>query len=303
MVGAFRRITSLVERGIIRVVEISGIPRSLSTAMGRCLNESSDASIFVNEPSHANDENDIDIPAGHVVGFVEQALPSAVGQLTVVSKNMANNLAPQVFRAWTDVCVGVVWCIRDPRVQIASVATRTANDLLFGYGSAQLEQSDLQHFHMSIVDEFLRNSFISTDYSKLGWRAIAAQFASCPSDQRSLVADASLFGRFPDRMLRYLCDGLGLLYRDRMVEHWSRPILNVNSMYSRIDDLSDAWVSDAVSAQGIRISTRAPLDAALLPLAMRRHLTKVAMPTYDMLMRAFFADNNIARYGLDECWS
>lgn len=290
LAGAFSRMSALLDRGDLRLVEIQAVPRSLSTALGRCLNEAGGASVFVNEPFNTP-AADIDSAAEHVLAWAEPALADAAGPVTVVSKNMARNLSSAPWGPWASACDAVVWCVRDPRVQISSLVTRTANDLLFGLGADRIEQRDLQPHHLEMVDRFLQNSPASTDFSKTGWHAIGARFASYPDDRRRVVADVSRFGQDPDRLLRYLCDGAGLRFERRMVRGWSRRFLNVNRAENPgVADSADAWISHAATSQGIQVPGREPLDIAVLPPAMRRHLLDVALPVYDTFMHAFHAD-------------
>lgn len=287
--------SSVVDRGVLRLVEIQAVPRSLSTALGRCLNESDDASIFINEPFNVPGA-DVESAARHVLALAEPAMLSAGGPVTVVTKNMASTLSPEVWASWADVCEAVVWCVRDPRVQISSLVTRTANDLLFGYGADRVEQGDLQVCHLTMVDDFLQRGPGSTDFAKTGWRAIGARLDSYPDDRRRVVADVSLSSGAPDRLLRYLCDGAGLQFDGRMVRGWSLGFFNVNRAdIPDLDDSADAWINRAAGSQGIQVPNRAPLDAAVLPPAMRRHLIDVALPIYDAFVRAFHADWRIAR--------
>ena len=50
----------------IKIIELQAVPGSMSTALGRCLNESEAASVCLNEPFNMNND-DPDIAAGHVI--------------------------------------------------------------------------------------------------------------------------------------------------------------------------------------------------------------------------------------------
>jgi len=291
----FSHMAALVEGGSIKIIELQAVPRSLSTVLGRCLNESGDTSVFINEPFNNMRNGDVNIAARHVVRSVEPVLSSAREPVVVVSKNMAQYLSASVFRTWIDACSAVVWCIRDPRVQISSLVTRLANDMLFGPGSDRLKQSDLPLSHplrspawpgiLAMVTEFLRNSRWSTDFSATGWRAIGAHFTDCVARQ-SFVADGSLFSRAPDRFLRYLCSSLGIEFRDGMIDGWREPFLNANQLDSHPDrrlDPAQAWIKHAATSSGIEATARVPLEVSILPAALRDHVFEVALPTYEML--------------------
>jgi hypothetical protein len=302
MHSSFSRMSALARDGLIKVIELQAVPRSLSTALGRCLNECGGTSVFITEPFNKSHQ-DRDVAAGHVIRSIEPVLPSASGPVIVVTKNMARYLSASVFRSWTDVCSAVVWCVRDPRVQISSLVTRMANDLLFGIGSNRLEPRDLQPSHLVMVTEFLQDSGLSTDFSKTGWSAIAAHYADCRGRRPSFVADGTLFSRVPDRFLRYLCDGLGVEFRARMINGWSRPFLNVDMLDNPgPDDTTDAWIEHAATSRGVEASDDYALEESVLPAALREHLLQVASPAYEMFMDEFYSQQKLAGYrlGLDE---
>jgi hypothetical protein len=314
--SSFSRLSALINDGSIKMIELQAVPRSMSTALGRCLNESAPTSVFLNEPftqvpparggsqlpastpdpwSH----NDVDIAAMHVIRLVESALSSQGGPVTVLTKNIAHYLSASVLRTWIDVCSAVVWCIRDPWIQISSFVTRMANDMLFGIGSDRLKQSDLLPSHLVMVTEFLHDSPDSKDFSKTGWRAIGTHFDNCADRLPSFVADGSLFSRAPDRVLRYLCDGIGIEFSDRMIEGWREPLLSVERNYDpEITDTDDAWTRHAATSCGVETISRAPLPVSVLPPALQDHLFEVALPTYERMMRAFYSQEKLAQYRL-----
>ncbi len=307
----FSHMAALVEGGSIKIIELQAVPRSLSTALGRCLNESGATSVFINEPFNNMRDGDVNIAAMQVLRSVEPVLSSACEPVVVVSKNMAQYLSASVFRTWIAACSAVVWCIRDPQVQMSSLVTRLANDMLFGPGSDRLTQGDLPLSHplgspawpgvLVMVTEFLRDSRWSTDFSATGWRAIGAHFTDCVARQ-SFVADGSLFSRVPDRFLRYLCDGLGIEFREGMIDGWQKPFLNANQLESHPDrrlDPAKAWIKHAATSRGLEETGSVPLEVSLLPAALRDHLSEVALPTYEMLAHAFYSQENLAQYRLD----
>jgi hypothetical protein len=312
----FSQMAALVADGRIKIVELQAVPRSMSTALGRCLNESGATSVFVNEPFNNMRSDDVDMAAEHVVRSVEPALSWAHEPVVVLSKNMAQYLSAPVLQTWTDACSAVVWCIRDPRVQISSLLTRLANDTLFGPGSDRLEQSDLPLSHLprspawpgvlELVTEFLRSSRWSTEFSATGWQAIGAHFTDCVGRRPSFVADGWLLSRVPDRFLRYLCDGLDLEFRAGMIDRWREPFLNANQLDSHPDrrlDPAKAWVNRVATSRGIEAVGREPLEISILPPALRDHVSEVALPTYELLIDAFYVQENLAQYRLDrgEC--
>ena len=230
----------------------------MSTALGRALNESGAISVFVNEPFNLHN-GDVNIAAGHVLLAVEPALSSAREPVVVLTKNIAGFLTAPVFRTWLDVCSSVVWCVRDPRKQISSLVTRTVNGLLFDVGSDRLKQSDLLPSHVAAATEWLRNSQVSKDFSLAGWRTIGAHFGDNVGGCPSFVADGSLFSRMPDRLLPYLCSELGIEFRNRMIDGWDEPFVNVHRLTTR----------STTTRLTLGSSTRRPVAASSRPRARR----------------------------------
>ncbi len=299
MTSSLARMSALVEDGSIRVIELQAVPRSRSTALGRSLNESGTTSVFIHEPfNRAN--SDVDVAAEFVIQSVGPALSTTGGPVVVVTKNMAHYVSASLFRTWTEVCSAVVWCVRDPWVQVSSLVTRMANDLLFGIGSDRLAQSDLLPWHLAMVVEALENSELSTDFSRTGWRSVGAHFADWGGRRPSFLADGSLFSRLPDRFLQYLCSGLGIEFSERMINGWSQPFLNgVRLVYPDLDQSVDAWMKHASTSHGVEATDHAPLERSALPAALRDHLIEVAVPTYEMFVREFYSPEMLAQFRLD----
>jgi hypothetical protein len=289
--------SALVADGSIKMIELQAVPRSLSTAMGRCLNESGTPSVFVNEPFNPRNR-DIDIAADYIIRSVESALSSTGGPVVVVSKSMAVYLSAPVFRTWTEACSAVVWCVRDPRAQLASLVTRIANDRLFGVGSSRLTQSDLLPSHLVAATEVLQNSEMSQGFSRAGWREIGAHFTDFDGRCPTFVVNGSLISVAPKRFLRYLCAGLGIEFRDRMVNGWTEPLFNVGWHVANPDlDYSvNAWIKHAATSCALQAIDRLPLEVPALPAALRQYLLEVALPTYETLMSAFPSQTNLAQF-------
>lgn len=298
MADSFADMAALVASGSIKIIELQAVPRSMSTALGRALNESATTSVFVNEPFNLHN-GDVNIAAGHVLSAVAPALSSAREPVVVLTKNIAGFLTAPAFRTWRDVCSSVVWCVRDPRKQISSLITRTANGLLFDVGSDRLKQSDLLPSHVAAATDWLRNSQVSKNFSLAGWRTIGARFGDSVGGCPNFVADGSLFSRVPDRLLAYLCSELEIEFRDRMVDGWDEPFMNVHRLYDpQYVDADDAWIKQAATSRGVVPSENPPLAESVMPEALREYLFDVAVPTYEMFMRAFYLQDHLAQFRL-----
>lgn len=288
--GNFERLQGQVEDGVLRMVHIEAVPRSVSTALARAINEFEGQSVYVNEPFNRY-QRDVDVAAGHILAATDPITRTSDEPLTVVTKSTSRNLSPTNFRDWMSATDGVVWSVRDPLVQIGSLVTRYANDIFVEPEADVLKQHDLTPEHIAAANEFLltgsansatsANHPESRDYSKTSWADIGAHFRSGHQPDKSIVIDAEAFTDRPDEVLTRACGRLGLRYTDRMVDGWEGEVINANTGYNQGRDPSElAWTNHAVTSTGIVPVSREGLDLAQLPPTLQEHITQVAMPTY-----------------------
>jgi hypothetical protein len=294
----FDRLQEQVEDGTLRMIQIESVPRSVSTAFARALNESDTPSVYVNEPFNRY-QRDVDVAAGHILDATDPITRKTDEPLTVVTKSTSRNLSTGNFLDWMTVSDGVAWTVRHPLVQLGSLVTRIANDLFIEPEADVLKQHDLTPEHLAAVDDFLlhgptdpttkhaTNHPGSSNYSKTSWQDIGDHFRSGSYDpNHSVVVDAVEFTERPAEVLQRACGALGLRYGDRMVAGWQNGIINANAGYSVVErDASElAWTNHAATSKGIEAVSRDSLVLDQLPAAMQDHLTQVAIPTYQEMV-------------------
>jgi hypothetical protein len=218
----FTQLQDYVAAGDIHVVQIDAVPRSLSTALGRALAEGSSNSIYVNEPINKLNKN-LDVAASTLLAAAA-TVNTIEGPPTIITKSIGRSFNAGDFERWTSACNAVAWCIRDPRIQIASLATRVANDRLVGRGADTLSSEDL-YAALPIVTERLSEE----NFAKAGWAAVKDHYQSVTPSKRGPVIDGEELSRHPETTLRCLCTKLGLKYDDRMVGGWGKNIVNANT--------------------------------------------------------------------------
>lgn len=282
----FERLQSYVQDGSMRIVHVEAIPRSVSTALARALSETEGPSVYVNEPFNRM-KYDIEAASGHILDAAEPALRAADQQLTVVTKNMARNLSLPILRELVDVCDGVAWSIRDPRVQISSLLTRIANDLAHEPGADIIKQEELTAEQIKAASDFLESGPKSTNFSKTSWADIGKHFSEGTYPERSVVIDGGELTTDPHRVLTGACSKLGLRFSSRMIEGWQGDFINANTGYNpNLDDKTHAWTREAASSVGIMAIERAAIGMDLLPASLQAHLTEVAIPTHELMMKS-----------------
>lgn len=284
----FEQLESAVSDGAVRIIHIEAIPRSVSTALGRALNESDDSpSVNVHEPFNRM-KLDIDTASGHVLDAIEPLARSDTRQVTVIAKSMARNLSsPDLFRQWVSICDGVAWSVRDPLVQIGSFLTRIANDLFVEPGADVITQEELAPYLPDAV-AYLKDGGTLPDFSKTSWADIGQHFRSGHQPERSVVVDGAKLTIEPLKVLENACIKLGLTFSPYMMEGWQQGFANANTGYSEKYDNSDdnGWIGRAASSTGIVAVERHPLELSELPPSLREHITEVAMPTYQEMIGA-----------------
>ena len=278
--GNFERLQDRVSDGSLRVVHVEAIPRSVSTALSRALNESDGPSVYVNEPFNRM-KHDIDAAAGHLLDAADPILRSTSDRVTVVTKNMARNLSPDIFERWMTVSDSVAWSVRDPLVQIGSLLTRIANDIAVEPGADQITREGLAPY-IHEASAFLENSGISKGFSKTSWAEIGQHYRSGHQPDKSAVVDGGEFTASPLQVLSRVCTKLGLDFSPQMVDGWENGYVNANNGYSdKLPDSENGWTKHAATSTGIVAVAHTPLSLSELPPALREHVTEVAIPVYE----------------------
>ncbi|MFO0971232.1 MAG: hypothetical protein U0520_02685 [Candidatus Saccharimonadales bacterium] len=271
--------------GFINVV---GVPRSISTAFCRALNESSTPSIFVNEPF--NRENaDLDTAAESILAVLEQVQEPHL----VIVKNMASYLSAGDFTALNEIATHTIFTIRNPLVQIGSLLTRLVNDSEIFPGSSQLQQDDIYPYLDRVV-EILVDSPRSKDFSKTGWKAMLEHF-SLKGEAPTTVIDGDVFTRNPELILRMVCQRVVLEYSPAMISGWGSDFLNVINIGKPDETLQSAWTCDVASSSGVSSNARGELDVSRLPSELARHISGLALPAYLQLVEESHPGQETAR--------
>ena len=267
-----------IERGSIRMIHIVGVPRSISTALGRALNESDTPSIFVNEPFN----REITGPNGAARQILLAALPLMHVQeepVAVIVKNMASHMSPEAYAAIAPLPSTTVWAIRHPLIQIGSLVTRLANDIRIRHGADTITQEDLTPEMLDEVCALLADSPRSHNFSKTGWESIDRHWRNTIAE-RSIVIDGEPFAQDPLRILQAASLSAGLRFNPRMASGWTADFVNVINRDNSTETVQSAWTSHAATTTGITATMRPPIELSRLPAPLRRHIIDIALPVY-----------------------
>lgn len=274
------RLTNLISTGEVDLIHVESVPRSISTALARALSESETPSIYVNEPFNRM-RHDIEDASTRILDAIEQHGRSHDTPLTIISKNMARNISQPIFDELIEISKGIVWSVRDPRIQISSLLTRIANDLAYEPGADMFPMQELTDVQIRSASNFLENGPKSTNFSKTSWEDIGYHYASIGKSAVSVVVDGSVLTRDPVGTLTSAARTLGLEYSGRMANGWEGEFINANTGYNpNLTDDTHAWTKDAVTSSGIMPSSDQMIDISRLPSSLQAHLNEVAIPTY-----------------------
>ena len=269
-----------ISSGSIRVVQLVGVPRSMSTALGRSLNESNLKSVFINEPFNRENQEYLTV-ASAIVDAAEDT--STEEPVIVITKNMASYLSSIAFREMASIAEATVWTVRDPLVQIGSLMTRLANDIAESPGADVIKQEELG-LYIDDVCSFLENSKKSKDYRKTGWASIGEHYNVAASDNsKSLVVDGEIFVSNPEKVVKDICALVELPYSKNMVSNWSSGFINVINRQQDHETSRSAWTSHAAKSTGVVGVTRPQLNLSTLPKNLQKHISEVALPVYEIM--------------------
>lgn len=280
----FENLKHMIDSGDIELIHVEAVPRSISTALARSLSESDSPSIYINEPFNRM-RHDIEDASSRILSAIEHKGRTTDTPLTVVSKNMARNISLPIFNELIEISKGIVWSIRDPRIQISSQLTRIANDLVYEAGADVISMDELTDEQIRMASDFLENGPKSTNFSKTSWEDIGQHFSTIDERVASVVIDGSVLTRAPEPTLHNAASVLGLQYSDRMISGWVGEFINANTGYN--PDLTDdthAWTKDAVVSKGIHPASTKSIELERMPISLQTHLARIAIPTYRKMM-------------------
>lgn len=284
MTSSYDQLTNHISTGDVKLVHVEAVPRSISTALARSLSESDTPSIYVNEPFNRM-QHDIEDASTRILDAIDGSGRSAETPLTIISKNMARNISQPIFNELVELSSGIVWSVRDPRIQISSLLTRIANDLAYEPGADVLDLDELTDSQIKEACDFLENGPKSTNFSKTSWEDIGRHFTSLGESALSVVVDGSELTRTPETTLRMVANILGLEYSDRMINGWQGEFINANTGYNpNLTDDTHAWTKDAVISTGIKPSSVRIIDLDRMPPSLQSHLREIAIPTYQKMV-------------------
>lgn len=268
---------SLVGKGELQLVSIVGVPRSVSTALGRSAGATEGAVVYLNEPFNRLN-NDLEVTANRILeAHKEMSNKGSNLASVVVVKNMASYMSADSYSFLEHASGGTVWSVRNPLVQMGSLLTRIANDLVVGPGAETIGQDQILPY-LGIVCDFLRDSEKSVNFSKTGWGSIYAHF--CASSQGGFAVDGDELIRDPENVVRRMCEFAGLVYAPRMVEDWGNDFRNLVNEGNPAESARSAWTSRAATSRGFHASSRPELVVSDLPEELRLHIEEVALPAY-----------------------
>lgn len=283
VVSSYEQLARCVETEDVSLLLVTGVPRSMSTALCRSLSMTKDIdALYVNEPFNRNIGRTEDA-ATAILAAAQSHFPIGTdSKKLLIVKNMASYLPRSSYQDFEAIASQRLWTVRHPLVQMGSLVTRIANDLHTS-GSDDLNPEEV-YAYLDSVDAFLEDSEKSQKYSKTGWQAILELFEA-QIDDNYCVVDGERLANNASSALQVVCAASDISFDAAMVTNWSdsNNFINVVNIGNETETQTNAWTRQAATATGIAQNSRAPLDIAHIPERMREHILEVAMPIYAQL--------------------
>lgn len=278
----YDELTGRLEQGELSLIYVEAVPRSVSTALCRALNETPEPTVFINEPFNRT-LYDRELAATSILEVLDRE--TTAEHQALIMKNIARNISAPILHELVHFAQGVIWVVRDPHIQISALLTRVFNDITFEPGARVLATSALTDENIQAASDFLERGPTSTDFSKTSWAAIGEHFGEAQLEVPQIVVDGTQLTHNPSAVLQQVAQVVGLQYDPRMVEGWVQPFHNANSGYNpRFGDETLAWTSDAATSTGIHAAPEAIIDISRLPETLQDHMARVALPTYQTMV-------------------
>lgn len=264
----------------LTLLQLVGVPRSMSTVLGRVLNENNRPSVYVSEPFN-RDTSDPEEAARLILNAYHETVPYDAVKPVIITKNMASYMSPEAFSMMENIASFTIWNIRHPYVQLGSLLTRIVNDLKVGAGEDEIDQRDIFPYLDEACD-FLENSSKSQNYSKTGWQAIDEHSKQSPLSIRFAVDGYEVIEDTID-CINAICEQVGFEYTPTMISNWKKGFINIVNRNNVEETSRSAWTSKVAQSTGILAVQRASLDILTLPKGLKEHIQTTALPVYNRL--------------------
>jgi hypothetical protein len=271
-----------ISDGSLRIVQAVAVPRSVSTALARAINEADGQSVFINEPFNRRVRSP-DAAANVILDNVDPLLSIATGSLTVITKSMASYMDHAAFTEMSALSESTIWNVSHPLIQMGSLLTRIANDIAVEPGADLIRQDTLEPYLEGVTD-YLAHSEKSDNFSKTGWASIGEHYQNKHLIENSIVVDGEELITNPYIILSGLSARLGLKFNPRMVGGWERGFINISNGDNKQITAESAWTRQAATSIGMAALPRQAIDIVKLPAQLREHITEVAIPVYEAMI-------------------
>lgn len=212
MVTSYRQLQRLISHGEIVLVHIDAVPRSMSTVLEIACTQIAEGQ--VNEPFNRG-RCDLDAAARDVIKAASGV--TAHGPPMVVTKTIASELDPY-FPDWMAICSRMIFAVRNPLIQMASLLERIGNDMIAGRGTMAMNFIALEPFASQV------DATVSTnDFRRAAWRELCDHYCECSkaTETPSVVVDGAMLSRAPRVVLDRVARHIGRPFDARLVDGWT----------------------------------------------------------------------------------
>lgn len=274
---SLERIGRLTEAGEMQLIHVSAVPRSVSTALGRALAAGASAGMYLHEPFNRCNR-DIEAASTAILDVYNRYRSDGC-PITVVTKSIARNMPTDAYARLAEVSTDIVMAVRNPLIQLASLATRIACDL----SDQPIDGADETQLHNALP--FVSECLERDAFRQPSWEAIHEHYMVSEVPGEIVVVDGNDLQTNPTATLSHLSAQLHAMNEGPVASGWQEPVVNANDNYPDLLDERgislNPWISHAMHSDGMQQTQQRPaLDPARMPDALRTYVESVAMPAY-----------------------
>jgi hypothetical protein len=281
----YENLQKLVRNREITVVHIDAVPRSMSTVLEISCTQLADAQ--VNEPFNRG-RCDLDAAAEDVINAASTL--TTEGPLMIVTKTIASEIDPY-FAEWMSICNSVIFAVRHPLIQMASLLERLGNDSIVGRGTSAMDFLGLEPFAAQVDAIASKN-----DFRRAAWRELLDHYRESAQNPKlaTMLVDGATLSRSPETVLGLVAAHIGRPFGEQYAASWTTGARvhfnNPNHFASDLDGDGisiNAWVRRAHQSTRLEPDQRRAMCLRYwlqhYPLS-HRYLIEHAIPTYELMV-------------------
>jgi len=276
----------MYQNGEFSLVNICSVPRSMSTILEISLAEIFDAQ--VNEVFNRG-QSDLEVASKSILDILNEKR-KAYGKFILITKNISSEIAETNYLSLLEVSDLLIFTIRDPLIQTASLIERVGNDKLSKRGAAKLSFEDLL-----ANGDFLDTVFADRyNFVRNGWEDLYSRYKIAQnSGKKTIIIDGTLLCIQPQFYILEISKLMNRDFNENAISNWTKAsqenFNNPNHYDFDYDEnriSKNKWVSDANRSISFKKNLRDKPQMSVFMENFPRtanYITEIAFPIYRKL--------------------